>query len=196
MDDMAATNQNDTADLRLLLNQLKQLNGVDHMAYRWWDYLEWFPTKEDIEASKRKPLKKWCVDNVDCAESIKLRNSISENIEQLRSLCDASRALELRYESLNLKLLDTNRLGVPDHDTKFQKFPNGYVIEPMIYHEVTAVHVVNDLRRLIVDLQTALTATRKGSATEETIKNTVDQCIASVNAFIAYIMRDFYPRSP
>jgi hypothetical protein len=49
---------------------------------------------------------------------------------------------------------------------------------------------------LIVDLQTALTATRKGRATEEMIKNTVDQCIASVNAFIAYIMRDFYPRSP
>jgi hypothetical protein len=104
--------------------------------------------------------------------------------------------LKVRDDLLDLKLRDKNRLGVPDHDTKFQKFPNGYVIEPMIYHEVTAVHVVKDLQMLIVDLQTALTATRKGSATEETIKNTVDQCIASVNAFIAYIMRDFYPRSP
>jgi hypothetical protein len=74
--------------------------------------------------------------------------------------------------------------------------PDGYVIQPMSYHEVTAVHVVKDLRMLIDDLQTALTATRKGIATEEMIKNTVDQCIASVNAFIAYIMRDFYPRSP
>jgi hypothetical protein len=193
---MAATNRNDTADLRLLLNQLKQLNGVDHMAYRWWDYLEWFPTKEDKEASKRTPLKKWCVDNVDCEESVKLRNSISFNIQQLLSLCDASRALEVRYESLNLKLLDIHRLGVPDHDTKFKKLPDGSVIHPMSYYEVTAVHVVNDLRMLIVDLQTALTATRKGSATEEMIKNTVDQCIASVDAFIAYIMRDFYARSP
>jgi hypothetical protein len=195
---MASTNRNDTSDLRLLLNQLNQLNGVDHMAYRWWDFLEWFPTKEDEEASKRtpRPLKKWCVDNVDCEESRRLRRSISFNIQQLCSLCDASSALKVRDDSLNLKLHDTNQLGVPDHDTKFKILSNGYVIQPMRYHEVTAVHVVEDLRMLIVDLQTALTATRKGRATEEMIKNTVDQCIASVDAFIAYIMRDFYPRSP
>jgi hypothetical protein len=193
---MTATNQNDTADLRLLLNQLKQLNGVDHMAYRWWDYLEWFPTKEDEEASKRTPLKKWCVDNVDCEESIRLRRSISFNIQQLYSLCDAPSALKVRDDLLDLKLRDKNRLGVPDHDTKFKRLPDGSFIQPMCYYEVTAVHVVNDLQMLIVNLQTALTATRKGSATEEMIKNTVDQCIASVDAFIAYIMRDFYPRSP
>jgi hypothetical protein len=55
---MAATNRNDTADLRLLLNQLKQLNGVDHMAYRWWDYFEWFPTKEDEEEAEKIPKEK------------------------------------------------------------------------------------------------------------------------------------------
>ena len=143
-----------------------------------------------------KPLKKWCVDNVDCEESRRLRESIFFNIQQLRSLCDASSGLKVRYESLNLKLHDTNRLGVPDHKTKFKMLSDGSVIQPMSYHEVTAVDVVKDLQSLIVDLQTALTATRKGRATEEMIKNTVDQCIVSVNAFIAYIMRDFYPRSP
>lgn len=143
-----------------------------------------------------RPLKKWCVDNVDCEESRKLRTSISSNIQHLYSLCDAPSALKVRDESLNLKLHDTNSLGVPDHKTKGKIMPDGYVIQPMSYHEVTAVHVVKDLRMLIDDLQTALTATRKGIATEEMIKNTVDQCIASVNAFIAYIMRDFYPRSP
>ena len=55
---MAATNRNDTADLRLLLNQLKQLNGVDHMAYRWWDYFEWYPTKKDEEEAENTPKEK------------------------------------------------------------------------------------------------------------------------------------------
>jgi hypothetical protein len=188
---MAATNRNDTHDLRLLLNQLKQLHGLEHMESRGWDVFHLFPKKED----KRAPLKKWCVHNVDCEESIRLRRSISFNILQLRSLCDASRALEVRDETLNLKLHDTNELGVPDHDTKFKILPDGSVIQPKKYHEVTAVHVVEDLQMLKVDLQAALTATRKERATEEMIKNTVAQCIASVDAFIAYIMRDFYPRS-
>jgi hypothetical protein len=50
--------RNDTADLRLLLNQLEQLNGVDHMAYRWWDYWEWFPTEKDEVEAENTPREK------------------------------------------------------------------------------------------------------------------------------------------
>lgn len=142
-----------------------------------------------------KPLKKWCVRNVDCAESWRLRAEISSNILQLRSLCDAPRGLEVRMVNLKMTLHDTQRLGVPDHKTKFKIYDNGYVNEANDYREITSVHVVEDLQSLIFELQTALTATRKEEVTEKMIQNTVAQCIASVNAFIAYIMRDFYPRS-
>ena len=39
--------RNDTSALRLLLNQLQQSNDVDHIDYRFWDFLHWFPTEQD-----------------------------------------------------------------------------------------------------------------------------------------------------
>ena len=47
--------RNDTSDLKLMLNELKQLNDLNHTEYRFWDFLHWFPTEEDEENAENTP---------------------------------------------------------------------------------------------------------------------------------------------
>ncbi len=42
-------------DTGLLLKQLKQLNDLDHTEYYVWDFLHWFPTKEDETKAENTP---------------------------------------------------------------------------------------------------------------------------------------------
>ena len=47
--------RNDTSDLKLMLNELKQLSDLDHTEYRFWDFLHWFPTEEDEAKAENTP---------------------------------------------------------------------------------------------------------------------------------------------
>jgi hypothetical protein len=41
-------------NIGLLLNQLKQLNDLDHTAYAWWDVFHLYPDKEDEAKAVRQ----------------------------------------------------------------------------------------------------------------------------------------------
>lgn len=48
--------RNDTSDLKLMLNELKQLSDLDHTEYFFLDFLHWFPTEKDEENAENTPV--------------------------------------------------------------------------------------------------------------------------------------------
>ena len=85
--------RNDTSDLKLMLNELKQLSDLDHTEYRFWDFLHWFPTEEDEENAENTPV------NERTAEQQKLvdKKRRREYLEQIKE--DKARQRQ-QYENI------------------------------------------------------------------------------------------------